>query len=116
MESRYWIAIGLFSVAAVAIALAMVNSVWIGLAAIAPAFAAVLCLAPRSWLSSARYRRAINALAYASLVPAAIALAAAVGFGMMAIIAIPGVATFVLVMRQSRVSQDQHLPNSPPSS
>jgi hypothetical protein len=92
----------LFSIAAVAMTLAFVDSFWIGLAAIAPTLAGVACLAPRSWLSSGRYRRAIDALACASIIPAAVALAAAVGFTMSALIAVPAALMFGLVLRQSR--------------
>jgi hypothetical protein len=87
--------------AAAAAVLAFVDSFWLAFAAIPPAFGALLCIAPWSWLSNAKYRRTINVLAYISMVPAAIALSAAVGFVTIAIIALPAAATFVFVMRQS---------------
>jgi hypothetical protein len=102
MESRHWIAVGLLGIAAVAMTLAFVDTFWMGFAAIAPILAAMACLAPRSWSSSTRYRRAIDVLACASLIAAAVALAAAVGFGITALIAVPAGVTFVLVMWQSR--------------
>jgi len=104
MESRYWIAMGLFGVAAIAMTLAFVDTFWIGFAAIAPILAAMACLTPRSWMSRGRYRRAIDALACASIIPTSVALAAAVGFTTSALIAVPAAVTFGLVMRQSRES------------
>jgi hypothetical protein len=61
----------------------------------------MLCVAPRSWLSNAAYRRTINIVAYISAVPAAIALSAAVGFVTVAITALIAAATFIFVTRLS---------------
>jgi hypothetical protein len=101
IENRYLIAAGLIVVAATAILLALTQSPWLWFAAVPPALGAVMCCAPRSWLSSTSYRRTINFLAYASLIPAAIALAAAIGLVTVAIIALPAAATFVIVTRMS---------------
>ena len=100
MASRYWIALGLAGMAVAAVILAVAGSFWLVFAAFPPALGALACLAPRSWLSNDRYRWALNVLAYVSIVPAAIALAAAVGMTFFAVLVFPALATFVFVMWQ----------------
>jgi len=100
MASRYWIALGLATMAAVAVVLAIAGSVWLIFAAFPPALGALACLAPRRWLSNDGYRWALNLLAYVSVIPAAIAMAAAVGMTVFAVLVLPALATFVFVMWQ----------------
>ena len=101
IERRYWIALALGGLAAAAVVLGVTSSFWLVLAAFPFAFGAVLCIAPRAWLSNAGYGRAINVLAYASMIPAAIALAGVIGFVTVAVVALPVLATFVIVTRMS---------------
>jgi len=100
MASRYWIALVLTGIAAVAVILAMAGSSWLIFAAFPPALGALACLAPRSWLSNDRYRLGLNLLAYVSVIPAAIAMAAAVGVTLFAVLVLPALATFVFLMWQ----------------
>lgn len=85
-----------------AVLLAIADSIWLIFAAVPFTFGALACIAPRAWLSNAGYRRGINFLAYASIVPAAIAMASAIGFITVAAVALPALATFVLLTRMSR--------------
>jgi len=100
MASRYWIALGLTGMAALAVIVASLGSSWLIFAAFPPALGALACVAPRSWLANDRYRWALNLLAYVSVIPAAIALAAAVGTTLFAVLVLPALATFVFLMWQ----------------
>jgi hypothetical protein len=100
--SRYWIALGLAGMAAVAVILAIAGYFWLIFAALPPAFGALACLVPRTWLSNDGYRWAINLLAYVSIIPAAVAVAAAVGMTLFAVLVLPALATFVFAMWQTK--------------
>lgn len=100
MASRYWIALGLTGMAAVAVIVAMAGSSWLILAAFPPTLGALACLAPRSWASNDRYRWTLNLLAYVSVIPAAIAMAAAVGMTLLAVLVLPALVTFLFLMWQ----------------
>jgi len=102
MTSRYWIALVLAGLAAVTVALAALSSIWLVAAVFPLAFGALACVAPRAWLSNDVYRRMLNILAYASTIPAGIALAAAVGMTLFAVLVLPAIATFVFVMWQTK--------------
>src|SRR5574341_1502733 len=102
METRYWIALALVAMAAIAVVVAFAGSFWLVFAAFPPALGALACLAPRSWLGNDSYRWSLNFLAYFSIVPAAIAMAAAVGMTLFVILALPALFTFVFLMWQTK--------------
>jgi len=102
IASRYWIALALAAMAAVAVVLAWVDAAWLIFAAFPPALGAFACLAPRSWLSNDSYRWSLNLAAYLSIIPAGIAMAAAVGMTLFFVLGLPALATFVFLMWQTK--------------
>jgi len=86
----------------VAVILASIGSSWLIFAAFPPAFGALACLAPRGWLANDGYRWGLNLLACVSVIPAAIAMAAAVGVTIFAVLVLPALATFVFLMWQAK--------------
>ena len=102
IERRYWIAAALAAFAALAVGLAAAGSSWLVFAACPFVLGALMCIAPRAWLSNNAYRRTRNALAYASVIPAGIAIAAGIGVTTFAVLALPALCTFVFVMWQTR--------------
>jgi len=102
MSSRYVIGLVLGCLAAVAVSLAFISNIWLIPAAFPFAVGSFACLAPRAWLSSKRYRWGLNIVAYLCVIPAAIAMAAAVGMTLFAVLVLPALATFVFVMWQTK--------------
>jgi hypothetical protein len=107
MEPRYWIAFGLAFLAGLAAVLAVLDSFWLIFAAFPFAFGALACIAPRGWLSNDAYRRALNALAYVSVIPAGIAMSAAVGMTLFLILGLPVLLVFVFTMWQVKTPATQ---------
>jgi hypothetical protein len=97
IEPRYWTAFVLAAFAALAFGLAAAGSFWLIFAACPFVVCALMCIAPRAWLSNDAYRRTRNALAYACIIPAGIALAASIGVITFAVLALPPLCAFVFV-------------------
>jgi hypothetical protein len=102
MPSRYWIACGLGAMGTFAAVVATFTTFWLLFAVVPFALGALACLAPRPWLSNDAYRRSLNVLAYASIIPAAVAIVAAVGVTYFLLLALPALLTFVFVMWQTK--------------